>query len=74
MKKHFKKSVHKKAAKHTVNITSDLTKLKIKVLENEIRDVINWLAVFEEEQDLQMGATTQLREKLYKLAIDLGKL
>lgn len=74
MKKHSKKPVHKKVAKKAVKPISSLITLKIKVLENEIRDIINWLAVFEEEQDLKQGATNKLRERLYKLAQDLGKL
>lgn len=47
---------------------------KIKELENDIRDVINWLAVFEEEKDLLPNETRVIRERLYKLANKLGNL
>lgn len=47
---------------------------KIKELENDIRDIINWLAVFEEEKDLLPNDTRVIRERLYRLANKVGNL
>ncbi|MBW3023215.1 hypothetical protein KY308_03865 [Candidatus Woesearchaeota archaeon] len=37
-------------------------------LENKIRDIINWLAVFQEEYGIADEAVNVLREKLEELA------
>jgi len=43
-----------------------------KEVENEIRDIINWIKVFEEEYDLPAEVVTQLRERLEGVAAKLG--
>lgn len=77
-KKASKKSKKKKPAvlKKVIKkvVVQGVNPAKIKALENELRDIINWLAVFEEEQDLPFGATAPIREKLYGFANRLGRL
>ncbi len=41
-------------------------------VENEIRDLINWIKVFEEEYDLPVEVVNQLRARLEKVAEKLG--
>ncbi|MEM4336601.1 MAG: hypothetical protein QXG86_01200 [Candidatus Woesearchaeota archaeon] len=43
-------------------------------MENEIRDIINWLAVFKEEYDIPEEAVVVLRGKLEKLAKKISLL
>jgi len=43
-----------------------------KEVENEIRDTINWIKVFEEEYDLPAEVVNQLRERLEGIATKLG--
>ena len=47
---------------------------KIKEVEDEIRDTINWLAVFKQEYDLEAEVVKTLRNKLEKLAKMVGNL
>jgi len=39
---------------------------------DEIRDIINWIAVFETEYNLPAEVVQQLRSRLEKIASDLG--
>jgi len=39
---------------------------------DEIRDIINWIAVFETEYKLPAEVVQQLRSRLEKIANDLG--
>jgi len=55
-KKAVKKAKPKKAVKISVSI------------ENDIRDIVNWLAVFKEEYDIPREAVSVLRAKLEALA------
>jgi len=55
-KKAVRKAKPKKAAKISVSI------------ENDIRDIVNWLAVFKEEYDIPREAVSVLRAKLEALA------
>ena len=43
-----------------------------KEVENEVRDTINWIKVFEEEYDLPAEVVKQLRERLEAIATKLG--
>jgi hypothetical protein len=43
-----------------------------KEVENEIRDIVNWITVFEEEYDLPAEVVSQLRSRLEGLAQKLG--
>ena len=43
-----------------------------KEVENEVRDTINWIKVFEEEYDLPAEVVNQLRERLEGIATKLG--
>ena len=47
---------------------------KIKAIENEIRDIINWIAVFEEEYELEKEVVDTLRKKLEIVANKVGSL
>jgi len=47
---------------------------KIVDVENDIRDIINWLAAFQEEYDIAEEAVNVLRSKLEKLAKKVGSL
>lgn len=41
---------------------------QIQEIANEIRDIINWVKVFEEEYDLPLEVVNQLRSKLESAA------
>ncbi len=43
-----------------------------KEVANEVRDIINWIKVFEEEYDLPAEVVNQLRSRLEGLATKLG--
>ncbi len=43
-----------------------------KDVENEIRDIINWIKVFEKEYDLPAEVVEQLRSRLEGIATKLG--
>lgn len=43
-----------------------------KEVSDEIRDIINWIKVFEEEYDLPAEVVTQLRSRLDGIASKLG--
>ncbi len=43
-----------------------------KEIENELRDIINWIKVFEEEYDLPAEVVNQLRTRLEGAAKKLG--
>ena len=47
---------------------------KIVEVEDDIRDLVNWLAVFQEEYDIAEEAVSVLRQKLEKLAKKVGTL
>jgi hypothetical protein len=47
---------------------------EIRDIENEIRDIINWVSVFDTEYDLPSEVVEQLKSKLEKLATDVGSL
>lgn len=57
-----KKVVKKAKIKKTAG-----SKLSVSI-ENDIRDIINWLAVFKEEYDIPREAVSVLRAKLEALA------
>ncbi len=44
---------------------------KTKKIANEIRDMINWIAVFENEYDLPREVVNKLKERLGKIAENL---
>ena len=46
----------------------------IKAIENEIRDILNWISVFEEEYDLEHEIVEQLRQRLSGVARKVGNL
>jgi hypothetical protein len=43
-----------------------------KEVEDQIRDTVNWVKVFEEEYDLPVEVVNQLRERLEGIAKKLG--
>ena len=45
---------------------------KVKEIENDIRDIINWVEVFEEEYNLPKEVVDQLKDRLEKVAVKLG--
>ncbi len=47
---------------------------KTKAAEDEIRDIINWVKVFETEYELPKEVVEELTERLEKLAVDIGRL
>lgn len=47
---------------------------KIKNIENDIRDLINWIAVFETEYNLEKEVVDTLRKKLEKIAKKVGSI
>lgn len=47
---------------------------KIKEIENDIRDLINWVKVFEEEYNLEGEVVDQLRTKLEQIAKKVASL
>jgi hypothetical protein len=49
-----------------------ITKDAIKEIENEIRDMINWVAVFETEYELPKEVVDKLKERLEGIASKLG--
>ncbi len=50
----------------------DVNDETFKEVENEIRDTINWIKVFEEEYNLPVEVVKQLRERLEGIAVKLG--
>ncbi len=50
----------------------DINKTNFKKATDEIREIINWIAVFEEEYDLPQEVVSQLRSRLEKVANLLG--
>ena len=48
--------------------------VEIKDVENEIRDILNWISVFETEYNLPKEVVDQLKSRLEKLATDVGSL
>mgnify|MGYP001414153904 CR=1 FL=1 len=47
---------------------------EIKDIANELRDIINWVVVFEKEYNIPKEAVDQLRSRLEKVAADIGVL
>ncbi|MFC1775016.1 hypothetical protein ACFLZN_01735 [Nanoarchaeota archaeon] len=43
-------------------------------VENQLRDLLNWVSVFAEEYDLPEEATHKLREKIELLAKTVGEI
>lgn len=48
-----------------------ITIIDIEEIANELREIINWVAVFEEEYDLPNEVALQLRTRLEQLALHL---
>lgn len=46
----------------------------LKKIADDVRDIINWVAVFESEYELPKEVVDQLRKRLEKIAKDLVKL
>lgn len=46
----------------------------VKDIENEIRDIINWVSVFDTEYDLPEEVVSELKERLEKIAKDIAYL
>ena len=49
-------------------------KAKQREAQNQVRDLLNWLAVFEEEYNLQPEVTSTMQKGLLSLAEKIGKL
>lgn len=49
-----------------------MPKNNVVAVEDDIRDIINWLAVFQEEYSIAEEAVDVLRDKLEKLAKKVG--
>lgn len=49
-------------------------KMTVKAIEDEIRDIVNWVSVFDTEYDLPEEVVSQLKDRLLKLAKDIGSL
>ena len=47
---------------------------ELKSIEDEIREIINWVSVFEMEYDLPKEAVEQLQERLHNIARRVGWL
>ena len=47
---------------------------QVKSVENEVRDVVNWLSVFQEEYDLDDEVVEVLRERLQNVARKVGNI
>jgi hypothetical protein len=60
-----KKAVKKKAKPKAKKAAGSKTSV---LIENDIRDIINWLAVFKEEYGIADEAVAVLRQKLVDLA------
>ena len=43
-------------------------------IEDEIRDVLNWIAVFKTEYDLPAEVVSQLKKRLESIAVKVGRL
>ncbi len=50
----------------------DVNDATFKEVENEVRDIINWIKVFEEEYNLPAEVVNQLRSRLEGVATKLG--
>ena len=46
----------------------------VKAIENEIRDILNWVAVFSTEYDLDDEVVTKLKSRLEVVAKKVGEL
>ena len=46
----------------------------LKAIENEIRDILNWVAVFEEEYDFDKEVVDKLKSKLESVAKKIGSI
>lgn len=46
--------------------------MELKEVENKLRDLINWVSVFDTEYDLPNEVKEKLQERLYEIANDLG--
>jgi len=53
---------------------SSLNVKEVKGIEGEIRDLINWVTVFEKEYDLPKEVTDQLLKRLHSVARKVGWL
>ncbi len=47
---------------------------EVKSLEDEVRDLINWVAVFDQEYDLPKEVTDKLLQRLHSVARKIGWL
>ncbi len=47
---------------------------QIKAVENELKDLQNWVSVFEDEYDLDAEVVTKLREKIRSVALKVGNI
>lgn len=47
---------------------------KLRLAQSEIRDVINWVKVFEEEYNLEKEVVDTLCNRLRKIAEDIAKI
>ncbi len=52
----------------------ELDAAEVKSVEDEVRDLINWVAVFEKEYDIPKEATEELLNKLHSIAKKVGWL
>ncbi|MBI5065728.1 hypothetical protein HZA97_05825 [Candidatus Woesearchaeota archaeon] len=62
----------KEEAKSESNQELDVN--EIKSVEDDVRDLINWVAVFEKEYDIPKEATEELLNKLHSIAKKVGWL
>lgn len=53
---------------------ASLNMSEVKSIEDEIRDLINWVSVFEKEYDLPKEVTDKLLRKLHSIARKVGWL
>ena len=58
--------------KFEVNYMVEVDDAAFKEVANEIRDVINWIKVFEEEYNLPVEVVDKLRSRLEEIAVKLG--
>ena len=52
----------------------EVDEAKLKDIENDIRDITNWIAVFEEEYSLEKEVVDQLRSKLEAISSKIANL
>ena len=55
---------------------AEIDNKRLKEIEDALRDVINWVAVFNTEYDLPKEVVTQLKKKLQKIGklLEIGTL